>query len=136
MLGALSALQTEELMWREAMWHLPLQSASPGGNKELSVASGGQEMVPWAGGLLPQAGRDLGATLSPMDLRNSAQNSSAIIPGKGRACWGWDNQPQPEIPSDNPMGVLLAPAGSPIPVGLEEPQEFTRRLVSIPMDGS
>lgn len=97
-------------------------------------------MVPWAGGLLPQAGRDLGATLPRLGLRSSAQNPPAVIPGKGRASWGWDNHPTAKnthwkTPS-GARGVLLAPAASPIPVGLEEPQGFTRRVVSISMDES
>lgn len=88
-------------------------------------------MLPWAGGLLPQAGRDLGATLPRMALRSSAQNPPAIIPGKGRASWGWDNLPTAKntlwITPSSACGVLLPPAASPIPVGLEEPQGFSRR---------
>lgn len=97
-------------------------------------------MVPRALGLLPQAGRDLGATLPRMGLRSRAQNPSAIIPGKGRVSWGWDNHPAARntfwITPSCARSVLLAPAASPIPVGLEEPQGFTRRLISISMGES
>lgn len=93
-------------------------------------------MVPWAGGLLPQAGRDLGATLPRLGLRSSAQNPPAVIPGKGRASWGWDNHPTAknthwQTPS-GARGVLLAPAASPIPVGLEEHRDSPGGLSPFP----
>lgn len=71
-------------------------------------------MVPWPGGLLPQAGRDLGATLPRVGLWSSAQNPFSVI------SWGWDNHPTAKntlwITPVSAWGLLLAPAVSPIPV--------------------
>lgn len=64
------------------------------------MASGGQGMVPWPGGLLPQAGRDLRAALPRMGLWSSAQNPFSVISGRRVGPHGTGiTIPQPKIPS-------------------------------------